>query len=83
MEHGEEDGFHGAAFHAGKSMRGALMPGKPVQVQDATEAERLVAKIDGVVAFSQTADADAGDCDLPVLIRRIGDLPPNFMELMS
>lgn len=72
------------AYITGRS--GALTAENPVGCKSAEEArrkaERLAPNRAGVVAYSITADEEAGDYDdTPEIHFRAGQLPPNFEEL--
>jgi hypothetical protein len=66
-------------FIAGK--RGRVMPDKPVVCKDAAEAIRKAGKLAdnekmlGVMAYSQTADAEAGEYSEPVMLASHGEVP--------
>lgn len=64
-------------FTAGK--RGSLAPMQalsfPTESQARSRAERMGEACVGVIAFSQTADVDAGEYSDPVVLVSIGRVP--------
>jgi hypothetical protein len=65
------------AFNTGK--RGKVVAEKPLTFKTADEARRRAAKLGevslGVLAYAQTADAEAGEYEDPVEISRHGEVP--------
>lgn len=64
-------------FVAGKRGQLAAMSAVAVQTesQALARAERLGETCKGVLAWSQTADVDAGEYGDPVVLARVGDVP--------
>jgi hypothetical protein len=64
-------------FTAGK--RGALVPMPPMTFKTESQARERAARLgetcQGVIAFAQTADIDAGDYAEPVVLERLGVVP--------
>ncbi|WP_291773813.1 hypothetical protein [Luteibacter sp.] len=64
-------------FVAGK--RGELTPMQPIAFKTEAEARSRAARLgltcDGVIAFAQAADIDAGEYSDPIMIDLIGTVP--------
>jgi hypothetical protein len=64
--------------------RGQLKADKPEQAKSAqaarSRAERLASARNGVVAFSQTGDAELGDFEEPLVLFKAGKVPEAFND---
>lgn len=64
-------------FVAGKRGRVEALPPASYKTEDEARrrAVRLAETCQGVIAFAQSADAEAGEYADPIILERIGDVP--------
>jgi len=69
-------------FEAGR--RGMVVPGIPMEVRDAEDAERVARRMSlvklGAIAFSTKVETESGDAEPPVLIASFGAVPEGVLE---